>query len=1140
MESRHEVQIRITAENMSDPAFKSLVSDIDNLGTTSQHANQQMAVTGNTAGSMSVAFGGLGRSIATVAGGIGVASIASMALDRGLGFVSDSVFGMNNRLQQTEARLLAFTKDGDAAKQILAEISDEAAKTPFAFEEMADAAAMMIPLAKQSGEELMDLVRIAEILAASNPLEGLAGAAFSLREALSGDFTSLIERFNIPRTEINRLREEGVPNIEIVRRAMQGLGLDADLVGNLANTTQAKWDTFLDSLKIKLAQIGEPLFDSLDSGITLLESLGSELGDAVGDVTTIGKALADIVALSPISIVVEMVGGDNSAVEFLKMFYGVARVPDRTVGRLVVGGAEGVSAVKDAYDGMIEQQKTSSELIHENTSAFQQFVDNYLQGTGYMGEVNDAVLQDAEAWFFQAQQNEAQTRRLAEAERDRTNAAAQGADRRTSAARDEGRSLEEQATIRDYAAEQTRRQNMETLDYISTLDAQAEAAYRASEAQSLLLVTQDRLADAYQQGLKVQSEYTAQGNEYASQASNIEDALEIVQQKQADGIELTEQEIFIRDHATEALDRYKGGQEDAALTAGEYAIRNGMVMKAQDELNAALGRGEISQEEYAQKMRDAYAAAGLTYDATANNSTIMGTMSSTIANELVPAILNLIQKLDELNGKHVTATVETKFITTGSPVGQVYGQQVSGGYIGIEEHASGGVIDRPMLSMVGEEAPAHPEFIIPTNPSRRGRAMGLWLDAGRALGVPGFADGGGGRTLAGNTGGVAAGQGAGSIDWSWLFAGLDVEAENYTDRAADAFEGLFNDIESLATGESAKAAQEELKRLMTVREIAIEKGAGEAVIAGLDAEIAGQRAKLEAIGAAMGTDIVRGIQSELAQANLADMMNEAWTAAFGDLDGILDGSQAKALEGQLDELQTKLKLALTGGAPEEVVKAIKENIAEVQRELQATESIYDAAKDAGLVDTSVFKMPLDEISKILPEMRDGGLSMIDELVKGVSDGSANLGGAMGLIQQMIDADTDNLAETVGASAADIQDTLLDLQQSLKKDLAEALAEGSDPEVIKQNLAIVEALLGDVSLQVKETSDELRNLVSGQLIKPPTGSKPSGGFNATDVRNGTVRIGNTINLYAPDSNQMAQWYAEQQYRDEMLAPVGIGG
>lgn len=52
--------------------------------------------------------------------------------------------------------------------------------------------------------------------------------------------------------------------------------------------------------------------------------------------------------------------------------------------------------------------------------------------------------------------------------------------------------------------------------------------------------------------------------------------------------------------------------------------------------------------------------------------------------------------------------------------------------------ATGGLINRPMTFM-GEEAPHHPEYVIPTNPAYRKRAVGL---LGQAAGAIGLAEGG--------------------------------------------------------------------------------------------------------------------------------------------------------------------------------------------------------------------------------------------------------------------------------------------------------------------------------------------------------------------------------------------------------------
>lgn len=57
---------------------------------------------------------------------------------------------------------------------------------------------------------------------------------------------------------------------------------------------------------------------------------------------------------------------------------------------------------------------------------------------------------------------------------------------------------------------------------------------------------------------------------------------------------------------------------------------------------------------------------------------------------------------------------------------------------GVQALARGGKVTSPIV-MMGEEAPMHPEFVIPTNPAYRKRAIGL---LGQAAGAIGFAKGG--------------------------------------------------------------------------------------------------------------------------------------------------------------------------------------------------------------------------------------------------------------------------------------------------------------------------------------------------------------------------------------------------------------
>lgn len=81
----------------------------------------------------------------------------------------------------------------------------------------------------------------------------------------------------------------------------------------------------------------------------------------------------------------------------------------------------------------------------------------------------------------------------------------------------------------------------------------------------------------------------------------------------------------------------------------------------------------------------------------------------------------------------------------------------------IAGNAEGSIVTGPLLSWVGEDGP---EAIIPLGSKRRDRGMDLWLQAGRALGVKEYADGGmiGDVPLSGGSSDSSSGDSSGSGD----------------------------------------------------------------------------------------------------------------------------------------------------------------------------------------------------------------------------------------------------------------------------------------------------------------------------------------------------------------------------------------
>lgn len=217
---------------------------------------------------------------AKAAVGIAAAGLAVTTLTGTVGI------GFNSAVENAQTKLMAFTKDAGKTASTLAWVKEEAAKTQFSFTDMADAAANLTPVAKTSGQSIEALVKQAEILAAINPAEGLTGATFSLREALSGDWVSIIDRFNLPRKRINELKEQGVPAMEIISKTLGEMGIDYSIVEEQGKTFASRIDQVKDQLVMMAGAASKPIFDRLKTGLDGLGKVDfAGIGDRMASIT---------------------------------------------------------------------------------------------------------------------------------------------------------------------------------------------------------------------------------------------------------------------------------------------------------------------------------------------------------------------------------------------------------------------------------------------------------------------------------------------------------------------------------------------------------------------------------------------------------------------------------------------------------------------------------------------------------------------------------------------------------------------------------------------------------------------------------------------------------------------------------------
>jgi hypothetical protein len=645
----------------------------------------------------------------------------------------------------------------------------------------------------------------------------------------------------------------------------------------------------------------------------------------------------------------------------------------------------------------------------------------------------------------------------------------------------------------------------------------AEMAFhvaKVAEAQQLL-------ADAYQDGLRGMELFNQQSSEYAGIQSTLEKGYEIVLKKQEEGVKLTDEEQQLLDRYPELYGRLEGAQEDATTQAALFAGANAEVMIAQDELNAAIARGEGNLDPYIQRLNDAKALVGDQAYADPMIGSI-NTLTDTVTTKLVPAIEDMTRKIEYISKPWLiqidaaTEAAERELLRILELINQINSSNAAPYMPGVgdpgggQAFADGGLVNGPTFAMIGE---AGPELVLPlTRPDRMRELL-------RQAGFPMMADGGG-AGFGGGSGSrpvLTIDVGIGSIDWSYLFVGLDTAAEDYAERASDALARELGGIDlSDIMGDSADLLGEiaNLEALQAaLRELGDTAGADL-----LTAQIAALRGEYDALTALLGTDAVQAwlanedaakAAAEAAEAaadaaeaeaeriaDLAEMIHDATLAA---VEGIAAGGDAtgnifERIVSQYEEARDAFDMGRLLGVPPEVLEELGTSLNEAEtllnegtqglREallrglideetLQALtesggvwfEQLYDQLFGAGALAeiesgwNDISDASLAQLQELMTQMEDGGASLVDTLVGQIANGAISYEEALALY-----------GDATGEEVNAILEELERMQTALLVDLAEALATGSDPTAIEENLAVIEMLMDSLADKAVETAE----------------------------------------------------------------------
>jgi predicted RNA-binding protein YlxR (DUF448 family) len=277
------------------------------------------------------------------------------------------------------------------AEKLMAEIGNRARELGQPMRAAQEAAAALLPQLQNNTEQLKVYMGLASRLSSLNQSEGLAGASFAIREAISSggtDLVSLAERFNISkkqlREEIAAAKKSGLDETTAFATALDKIlnkmGLTEDVAGDLANSFGNQVRVAFEEVNLAAGEMFGPLLKDVVAGVRAFSSFVSEVRQTHPELLKIAAASVLIVAaISPISFVLSKVitgftlmkAGVTAVVGAVKSLASIGSVISRIVagfGAMKAGVIATFSALKSYLASAIVGLKALPGIIAANSS----------------------------------------------------------------------------------------------------------------------------------------------------------------------------------------------------------------------------------------------------------------------------------------------------------------------------------------------------------------------------------------------------------------------------------------------------------------------------------------------------------------------------------------------------------------------------------------------------------------------------------------------------------------------------------------------------------------------------------------------------------------------------------------------------
>lgn len=206
-------------------------------------------------------------------------------------------------LQDVRTELTGIAGGTQQANRLMRTLRDQASELKVPFDGVLQVARQILPTLEGNTDELERYLDLTRRLAVRNQREGLAGAAFSINEALSSggtDLVSLAERFNISRHQLRQAIEENAGDFgAALDQVLTRMGITSEVADQMGQNFNSSFRLAMDAAQQFLAVGAQPFLDkfltpALQQGAQWLNQMREAspvlgtVATALGGVTAVG------------------------------------------------------------------------------------------------------------------------------------------------------------------------------------------------------------------------------------------------------------------------------------------------------------------------------------------------------------------------------------------------------------------------------------------------------------------------------------------------------------------------------------------------------------------------------------------------------------------------------------------------------------------------------------------------------------------------------------------------------------------------------------------------------------------------------------------------------------------------------------